>query len=359
MSKRKPTVDCAGPLQISAKRLGELALPDACERCFWLKLRLRSALPYQCFPAIFPEIDSFSKKAVHGYCDEVGRLPDWLADLGAVGYRKPPHWSQFWRLVEKHNIMLTGAPDGILVRADGSHVVIDYKTGRLTDGQDKLFPLYEVQLNGYALIGEACGFSPVGALALVYTEPNADPPGGHAPFCRPDGFQMGFTARIVNVELNPAMLDPLLARARALHDRPDPPPGRSGCEDCRRVAALARIVLPRAATQASKSEPLKWTRIEEFTELVRRQIARHPQFAAIRPESIVAYGSNRDGPPGGHGLYELSGECEPEPGTSAPHYFVKFSLGAWNMLTDGEKDSLVQAVLTRIGLNEQPVRHTS
>lgn len=252
MSKRKPSVDGAGPLQISAKRLGELALPDACERCFWLKLRVWRELPFQCFPAVFGAIDAFSKKTVHSYCDEFGRLPDWLADLGAVGYREPPHWSQFRRLIEKHNIMLTGAPDAILVRPDRSFVIADYKTTRLTHGQDALLPLYQVQLNGYAFIAETCGFAPVSGLAIVYTEPSTDPPGGHARFCRADGFEMNFVARVVNVKLDTAILDPLLARVRALHDRPHPPAGRPGCEDCRRVATLTRTALPRVA-QSSES----------------------------------------------------------------------------------------------------------
>lgn len=243
MSKRKSTAGGDDPLQISAKRVGELALPNACERCLWLKLRLWNSLPYQCFPAVFAAIDSVTKQTMEAYCDEIGRLPRWLAELGAVGYKVPPHWSQFRRLLPAQNILLTGAPDGILVRPNGSHVIIDYKTARLTSGQDELFPLYEVQLNGYAAIAEVCGFSPVSGLALIYMEPGTHPPGGCAQLCRPDGFQMGFVARIVNVELNTAILDPLLARVRALHDRRDPPPARSGCENCRRVDALARIAL--------------------------------------------------------------------------------------------------------------------
>lgn len=235
------------PLQISAKRLGELALPDCCERCVWLKLRLWPSLPFQCFPGVFAAIDSLTKRTVHAHRDSVGRLPDWLGELGAVSYREPPHWSKFHRLVPEHNILLTGAPDGILVRPDGSFVIVDYKTARFTDGQDELLPLYEVQLNGYAFIAGKCGFAPVAGLALVYMEPATDLPNAHTRQCRPDGFQMGFIARVVNVELNTAMLDPLLARVRALHDRPEPPARRQGCEDCRRVDALARTALSSAA----------------------------------------------------------------------------------------------------------------
>jgi len=348
MKKRKSTPAAAEPLQISAKRVGELALSNCCERCIWLKLRLWNSLPYQCFPGIFSSIDSVSKRTTEAHCDEAGKLPEWLAELGAVGYRKPPHWSQFRRLVAEHNIMLTGAPDGILVRADGSHVIVDYKTAKLTHGQDELFPLYQVQLNGYAFIAEQCGFAPVGALALIYMEPGTDPPGGHAQLCRVDGFQMGFVARIVNVELNTAMLDPLLARVRALHDRPDPPPGRPGCEDCRRVDKLARTALPSEAQPGSQPPPREWTKIEEFPELVRRQIARHPKFAKIQPEWIVAYGANHSRRPDEHRLYCLSGEREPESFTACAHYFVQVSLSDWNIMTDREKDELVHHVLMRI-----------
>jgi hypothetical protein len=251
MKKRRSTRAPTEPLQISAKPVGELALPDHCNRCIALKLKLKSRLPFQHFPGIFSSIDSVTKNTSEAYCDQAGRLPDWLAELGAVGYRKPPHWTQFRRLIPEHNVLLTGAPDAILVRPDGSHVIIDYKTARLTAGQDELFPVYEVQLNGYAMIAEVCGFAPISGLALVYMEPTTDPLGGHAQLCRPDGFQMGFVARIVNVKLNTAMLDPLLARVRALYDSPELPAGRSGCEDCRRLDALARLALPSVAPPAA------------------------------------------------------------------------------------------------------------
>jgi len=42
-------------LCISAKNLGEVALPDFCPRCFWLKLHARQ-LPFQIFPGIFSAI---------------------------------------------------------------------------------------------------------------------------------------------------------------------------------------------------------------------------------------------------------------------------------------------------------------
>ena len=45
-------------LRISAKSLGELALPDFCPRCFWLKTKARGKLPFQIFPGIFSSIDA-------------------------------------------------------------------------------------------------------------------------------------------------------------------------------------------------------------------------------------------------------------------------------------------------------------
>ena len=81
------------PLRISAKNLGELTLPDFCQRCFWLKLHIRQ-LPFQIFPGIFSSIDANTKRVVHVWIDGNGGAPFGLDELGVVtGYIDPPHHS--------------------------------------------------------------------------------------------------------------------------------------------------------------------------------------------------------------------------------------------------------------------------
>ena len=132
-------------LQISGKDLGALAQAGFCPRCFWISRRAR--LPWQIFPGIFSSIDSYSKKVVHGEFDK-GRAPAWLAPLGPLtGYREPPSAHRFRVPLAEHGILLTGAPDAIFERADGTLVIADYKTSRFTPHQDRLLPVYRVQLN--------------------------------------------------------------------------------------------------------------------------------------------------------------------------------------------------------------------
>ena len=231
----------AEPLQISAKNLGELALPNFCPRCFWLKLHTKK-LPFQIFPGIFSSIDSYTKHVMHSSFDVHGHAPAWLSGLGdVVGYCPPPHHSKYRCFYEDSGVLLTGAPDGILVLADGSHVIVDYKTARFTGGQDSLFPIYKVQLNGYAYIGERCGFGPVTGLALIYFEPVTHQEAaihGH----RDDGFNMCFKASILKVSLEEDSVLALMRRAREIYELPEPPGGSEGCENCQLVAALAAYV---------------------------------------------------------------------------------------------------------------------
>src|SRR5256885_835485 len=99
----------SGILQISGKNLGALAMPRACPRCAWVKLRCN--LPFQIFPGIFSSIDAYTKKVVHGQLD-LGTPPPWLSQLGEISkYVDPPGWRQFQWFVEKHQVLLTGAPD--------------------------------------------------------------------------------------------------------------------------------------------------------------------------------------------------------------------------------------------------------
>ncbi|MFC1963562.1 PD-(D/E)XK nuclease family protein [Chloroflexota bacterium] len=221
-------------IQISAKNLGELAMPHFCPRCFWLKLRLRNKLPFQIFPGIFSSIDSYTKNIINGYFDKYNRFPSWLGILGSlIGYKKSPHFSKFSIIDDDNNILLTGVPDSIYVKTDQSHVVVDYKTARYTGQQDKLMPMYEVQLNGYAMIGESCNFHPVSDLALIYMEPVTDSDAvNNESNHREDGFAMGFAANIHKVTLDLSIIPPLLAKTREINELSSAPDQSIGCKDC-------------------------------------------------------------------------------------------------------------------------------
>jgi hypothetical protein len=112
-------------------------------------------------------------------------------------------------------------------------MIADYKTSRHTQNQDRLFPVYRVQLNAYAYIARKLGWNAVSALALIYTEPvTTDEAAVGEAARREDGFALGFAAKIVPVELEEAMLAPLFARAAEIHALEAPPAVREGCGDC-------------------------------------------------------------------------------------------------------------------------------
>lgn len=232
----------AGQIRISAKTLGELAMPDFCPRCFWIQQRAKN-LPYQIFPGIFSAIDSYGKKIVHGWFDRHGAPPPWLAQLGDLrGYVSPPHHSKFQITDQETGIVLSGVPDGILTRADGSRVIVDYKTAKFTEFQDELFPMYEAQLNAYAHLGERLWTEPVSALALVYTEPVTDDATANDDANTSGaGFQMPFAARVLPVRRKPELVPELLCRARSILNNEAPPPVVIGCKDCQNLENLISV----------------------------------------------------------------------------------------------------------------------
>jgi len=228
-------------LQISGKDLGALALRGFCPRCFWI--RRRADLPWQVFPGIFSSIDSYSKKVVHAHFDTRG-APAWLAPLGTLKtYRSPPSAHRFRVSIEQYGVLLTGAPDAIFERADGTLVIADYKTSRYTPNQDRLLPQYRVQLNAYAWIAARLGWPRISGLALIYTEPVTDDHVADSDAARRDrGFAMEFFAKVVAVEQDEAMLPPLLAKAAEIYALDAPPEGRAGCRDCEKFDAIRALL---------------------------------------------------------------------------------------------------------------------
>ena len=228
-------------MRISAKNLGILALPDCCERCFWMRAKLGWRAPWAIMPGIFSSIDAFSKRAILAYFERYHRFPPWIAGRWSDARPLPtPHHSAFRLTDPETGIVLTGVPDLLLGLPNDRLAILDLKTARFSDHQDELLPMYRIQLNGYALIAEGLGMGHVEALGLVYCEPPAGDGGGHLDACVGDrGFTMPFRATAVPVGLDRALIAPLLERAKRILDMKTPPEAREGCGECRMVREMA------------------------------------------------------------------------------------------------------------------------
>ena len=232
-------------LRISGKELGAVSMPDFCPRCFWIKHAAPNGVPYQIFPGIFSSIDSYTKHVVHTWFDRHPNTPPkWLSSLGdIIGYKEPPHYTKFNFVDATTNVMLTGAPDAIFVRKNSTLIIGDYKTAKFTKAQDTLLPIYETQLNAYALIAEKIGFGNITKLALIYTEPISEKAKANVDSVHsPDGFLLGFSAHILPIALNTSAIPPLLSTTKQILSLSTPPKGRKGCKDCSKVDELVALL---------------------------------------------------------------------------------------------------------------------
>jgi len=218
-------------IRISGKVLGALNMPDACPRCFWIKQKVKN-LPFQIFPGIFSSIDAYTKRAVHAYFDLFQAPPPWIPEIAdAKTYLKVPHWSKFHRFDEKTGITVSGAMDDLFECHDGSHIIPDYKTAKFTANADKLFPLYQGQLNSYRWVHEGAGHE-VCSLPLVYCEPVTDAEACTKEIFTSAGFVMAFSVKTILIDIDDDLVYNLLEKARSIIDMINPPNQAEGCKDC-------------------------------------------------------------------------------------------------------------------------------
>jgi len=189
-------------------------------------------------------IDSFTKKIVRWHFEQHQKAPPFLKPLGKLVRTVPvPHHTKFFFDDPETGIRLTGTPDDIFLRSDSAFVITDYKTARLNENQTTILPMYEVQLNGYALIAEENGYNPMEQVGLVYFEPQTILESDLIAGQNDKGFQMSFKAKFLEVELDPhRIIPPLLKQARELADLTEPPPSASGCDDCKKVDSLVDLL---------------------------------------------------------------------------------------------------------------------
>ena len=191
-------------------------------------------------PGIFSSIDGFSKRAILAFYEKNGHFPPWIAGRWAdVRPLKTPHHSSFRLTDPETGIVLTGIPDLMLGLSGRRLAILDLKTARFSDHQDALLPMYQTQLNGYALIAEGLGMGHVEALGLVYGEPPAnDQDDGLDALVSDVGFSMPFKATAMPIELDRSLIPPLLRKAKTLLEMKNPPESQEGCENCRLVDEL-------------------------------------------------------------------------------------------------------------------------
>ena len=123
----------------------------------------------------------------------------------------------------------------------GEFVIPDYKTAKYTANQDKLLPMYRIQLNAYKEIAEVSGFEKVSGLFLVYFEPFTDTAEG---MTQGYGFDMAFKAKTVPVPIDSYEIHAALMKTREIYDYPIYPPGLEGCKDCTALDAIFTALYP-------------------------------------------------------------------------------------------------------------------
>lgn len=226
-------------LRISAKKLGALAMPNFCPRCFWIRTHMETETPFSVFPRIFNDIDGYVKRVVDGWLVDRRTAPPWLTKLGDItGSIAPPKSSKFQMPIGE-KITLCGEADAIFALGNGTLCIADYKTAYHRGTDDPLYPTYYIQLNAYAVLAEHLGFGQVSKLALVYTEPmTSDLSARQNDIRRDDGFALGFRAEILEIPLNRQAVIDFAYAAHKLYTAIVAPKPTGTCIDCERTAAL-------------------------------------------------------------------------------------------------------------------------
>lgn len=203
---------------ISGKDLGQLALSDFCPRCFWYERKYGKTPGI--FPGIFSTLDSLTKKSTKRSFFEANAKPGWLP---IEGLKAPIKFPRIRVVVEHGDWILTGDPDDVFERVDIGHHIVDYKTAKYTGTQDKLLPMYEVQLNAYAYALPRHGIKPITNLSLVYCEPNES-------LENDEDFKLAFTTKVLDINLNTDIIPDLLIKAREILENPKPPKPYINCK---------------------------------------------------------------------------------------------------------------------------------
>ena len=218
-------------VKIPAKQLGWLKMEDFCPRCVWLTHRHpipQSSVYYTAMSRFFNQFEDFVQQSVRQGMNQTGNIPSWLSMALQTAFPSMPPVRRMlnpttWT-VRVGEGLLTGKPDVIWELADGTWLIADYK---LTQPSTRFNPLYETQLNAYALMAKRLQKLAVSRLALIYFEPDERLSSPTANLTLP----MRCTVQPVPV-WDESEVEALVREMVELLSQPQPPSPKPGCQRC-------------------------------------------------------------------------------------------------------------------------------
>lgn len=239
-------------VSITARDIGNPMMEGFCPRCFWIQKSC--PIPYDSpfrtpMPGVFSTLDAHIKRVIHESLDEEGCLPGWLeASLAPFLQGKVIGYERIKRMetnLEDDDIVITlrGAPDDIFIvgEKDDEYVIVDYKTAVWTEGQKRIAPLYQGQLNAYFyLYASLFPGRSVKGLYLIYLQPMKE--------SKPWKDRMGIYFEPYVVHVQQMSLKDIENRIREigrLIAEPRPPKPLPDCKGCRSTITWIRDVKER------------------------------------------------------------------------------------------------------------------
>lgn len=227
--------------RISPRHLGSLLLETFCPRCFYYHAQLQFKLPFdRPMPGIMFHLDRFEKLIVEAHLAAEGEVPEWLLDLNCVASVEFP--SKMTQEFPEYDLTLVGMPDAVFKTSSGKLCLIDYKTAICKGEEDPFMPSYKTQLLGYTSLLENSHIGKVESAALVYFENRLkDYQSNPLDLLSEEGFDVPFSVKIHDVDIDRTQLKPLLERFREFADMKNAPEGLERCKDCARLEQLFGI----------------------------------------------------------------------------------------------------------------------
>jgi len=220
------------PLRVSPRNLGPQLLEDFCGYCYYYDVQMGFKLPFdRPMPGLMHNLDRFEKAIVDAHVAANDTLPDWLSELDCVSTVEFP--AKLMHEYPEFDITLVGMPDAVFKRSNGKLCLVDYKTAKHKGSDDPFMPIYQAQLLGYAHLLESNGIGKVDSAALVYFENRlSDHSSDPLALITEQGFNVPFSVKIHEVEIDRPALRPLLKRLREFSNMTAPPEGREKCRGC-------------------------------------------------------------------------------------------------------------------------------